>query len=232
MYDSCDADGKTAIFKKMSITTLSVTGDKTFSYTNFTAKDADNNTTDPNDPNTTFDNEDRKTDMILTVATPNAPVVTISSISPSVVSSQNATLSFSATQTGSYKVVINGDGSCSAGTVVTDWTGYTNSGITVNTTILASALNTGSNTLYACVKNPVGDIGGANIVLTKDLTPPVISNVTVTPANVVTNDSSTSFQCSENGTYRVTMNAFDSGYQSATGSTTNTVTLPNTNIAV
>lgn len=232
MYDSCDADGKTAIFKKVGITTLSATGDKTFSYSSFTAKDADNNTTDPTDPNTAFDDEDQKTDMILTVATPNAPVTTISSISPSAVSSQDSTLSFSSTQTGSYKVVINGDGACSVGTIVTDWTAYSTSGATVNSTIAASALNTGTNTLYACVKNPAGDIGNANVILTKDLTPPVISSVTVSPANVVTNDSSTSFQCSENGTQRVTMNAFDSGYQSATGSAINTVTLPNANIAV
>lgn len=82
------------------------------------------------------------------------------------------------------------------------------------------------------MKNAVSDIGSANALLTKDLAPPVISNVVVSPGNVVTNDSSTSFQCNENGTYRVTMNAFDSGYQSAIASTTNTVALPNANIAV
>lgn len=126
-YNSCDADGKTANFKKTGITTLTPAGDKIFSYTSFAAKDEDNNSTDPTDPNTTFDDEDKKTDMTLTIATPNAPVVSITPISPNTVSSQNSTLSFSATQTGSYKIVVNGDGSCSAGTVVTDWTGYTNS---------------------------------------------------------------------------------------------------------
>lgn len=99
-YDSCDVDGKTAIFKKTGITTLASTGDKTFSYTSFAATDEDSNATDPNDANTTFDNEDKKTDLVLTVATPVAPVVTIASITPATVSLvsgfTNSTLSFSA----------------------------------------------------------------------------------------------------------------------------------------
>lgn len=141
-YDSCDADGKTAIFKKASITTLATTGDKTLSFTSFAAKDEDNNITDPTDANTTFDDEDKKTDVILTVATPNAPVVTLSSLNPSIVSAQSSTASFSATLSGSYKVVVNGDGACTAGTIVTDWTAYDTAGSSVNTTILASSLNT------------------------------------------------------------------------------------------
>lgn len=231
-YDSCDADGKTAIFKKAGITTLATTGDKTFSYTSFAAKDEDNNTTDPTDANTTFDDEDKKTDTILTVATPNAPVVTLSSVSPSIVSAQSSTVSFSATLSGSYKVVVNGDGACAAGTIVTDWTTYDTADSSVNTTVLASSLNTGANTVYVCVQNTVGDIGSANATLTKDLDPPVLSNVVVSPANVVTNDSSTSFQCSEDGNYKVVMNAFDTGYSATSANATNTVTLPNANIAV
>lgn len=231
-YDSCDADGKTGIFKKVGITTLATTTDKTFTYASFAATDEDTNTTDPTDPNTTFDDEDKKTDVILTVATPNAPVVTISSTTPSTVSAQNSTVSFSASGTGTYKVVINGDGACAAGAVVTDWTSYDTAGATINSTILASGLSAGGNTIYACVKNNVGDIGSANTVITKDATAPTVSNVTVSPANVVSNDSATSFQCSENGTYKVVMNAFNTGYLTATGATTISVTLPNANISV
>ena len=80
--------------------------------------------------------------MVVTVATPSAPVVTIASIIPSTVSAQDTTLSFSATGTGTYKVMINGDGNCSAGTIVMDWTSYDTSGATVNSTILASSLST------------------------------------------------------------------------------------------
>lgn len=59
-YDSCDIDGKTAIFKKTGITTLSSVWDKIFAYTSFSAKDEDNNYNDPNDANTNFDDEDKK----------------------------------------------------------------------------------------------------------------------------------------------------------------------------
>lgn len=231
-YNSCEADGKTAVFKKTAITTLASTGDKIFSYASFAAKDEDNNTTDPTDANTTFDDEDKKADVILTIATPNAPVVTILSTNPSTVSAQDATVSFSATQTGSYRVVLNGDGACSAGTVITDWTSYDTSETTINSLLSASALNTGANTVYACVKNAVGDIGSANTTITKDTAAPTIANVTVSPANVVNNDSSTSFVCSENGTYKVVMNGFNTGYLTATGLTASTVTLPNANISV
>lgn len=188
--------------------------------------------TDPTDVNTAFDDEDKKTDVILTVATPNAPVVTISSVNPSIVSSQNSTISFSASGTGSYKVVINGDGACSAGMIVTDWTAYDTVETTINSNILASGLSAGANTIYACVKNAVGDIGSANTIITKDTTAPTITNVIVNPASVVANDAVTSFQCSENGTYKVVMNAFNSGYITTAGVTSESVVLPNTYIAV
>lgn len=78
----------------------------------------------------------------------------------------------------------------------------------------------------------MGDIGSANATLRKDLDPPILSSVVVNPANVVTNDSSASFQCNEDGNYKVVMNAFDTGYSATSANTTNTVTLPNANIAV
>ncbi len=106
-YISCDTDWKTAIFKKMRITTLSSAWDKTLSYNDFTAKDEDNNINTPIDANTNFDDEDKKSNLILTITTPNAPIVNISSINQTSVSTQSSTLNFSSTQTGSYKSVIN-----------------------------------------------------------------------------------------------------------------------------
>ncbi|EKD30047.1 MAG: BNR repeat-containing glycosyl hydrolase [uncultured bacterium (gcode 4)] len=230
-YDSCEADGKTAVFKKIGITTLSAVWDKTFAYTDFTAKDENNNLTSPTDPNTTFDDEDKKTDSVLTVANPVAPVVTISGTNPSIVSSQNSTVSFSGDKSGTYKVVINGNGSCSAWIIVTDWSAYA-TGATVDSIVSAWSLSDGANTVYTCIKNDVGDIGSANTVITKDTAAPTISSITVTPASVITNNSSLSFQCSENGQYKAVMNAFDTWYLTATANTPYTVTLPNANINV
>lgn len=129
-------------------------------------------------------------------------------------------------------MVINGDGTCAAGTIVTDWANYDTADTTINSNILAANLNVGANTIYTCVKNTLGDIGNANTTITKDLTAPTITNVTVSPASVVTNDSLASFMCSENGTYKVVMNGFDTGYQTATGASANAVVIPNTDISI
>jgi len=49
VYASCETDGKTAIFKKTGITTLSPLGDKTFSSSSFVVVDEDGNQADVND---------------------------------------------------------------------------------------------------------------------------------------------------------------------------------------
>ena len=86
IYDSCDPDWKTANFKKIWITTLTDPGDKILSYMDFSAKDEDNNLSEPNDPNGNFDDEDIKSDLTLTIATPVAPAVTLVTSWESVVS--------------------------------------------------------------------------------------------------------------------------------------------------
>lgn len=78
----------------------------------------------------------------------------------------------------------------------------------------------------------MGDIGSANTAITKDVVAPIVSLVSVTPASVITTDSSVSFQCNESGTYRVTMNSLDSGYLATTANATNTMTLFNSNMSV
>lgn len=230
IYNSCDVDWKTAIFNKVWITTLSDVWDKTLAYTDFYAKDEDNNITDPNDANTSFDDEDKKINLILTVASSSAPVVTISSINPNIVSNQSATTTFSATQTWTYKVVINWDGTCSNWTIITDWSNYDWSSI--NSNILASNLNEWNNTIYVCVKNTAWDIGSANINITKDNTAPIISSTIVSPSSVTTADSSIWFTCNENWQYRFTINAFDSWYQSAISWVWNNWIILNSNINI
>lgn len=215
-YNSCDVDWKTAIFKKIWITTMADVWDKTLAYTDFYAKDEDNNITSPNDTNTTFDDIDKKTNLILTVASPNAPSVTLSSINPNIVSTQDSLVWFSASQSWSYKIVINWDWTCSAWTIITDWSTYDPSWSTVNTNILNSNLSVWTNTLYICVKNIAWDIGSANWIITKDLTAPIISNTIINPSSVTTANSSVSFTCNEDWQYRVVVNASDTWYQTVT----------------
>ena len=57
--------------------------------------------------------------------------------------------------------------------------------------------------VYACVKNAGGTIGSANTTITKDTIAPTISGNTISPANVVANDATLSYRCSENGVYQV-----------------------------
>ena len=84
-YSSCDADGKTTVFKKTGITTLAALGDKTFAYMAFSAQEENGNQTDPNDANTAFDDEDKKTNLVLTVIAAAAPNVSITSTSQTVI---------------------------------------------------------------------------------------------------------------------------------------------------
>jgi hypothetical protein len=71
-------------------------------------------------------------------------------------------------------------------------------------TILASNLSEGSNTIYFCVKNSGGNIGSINVAITKDsVAPSFIVFPSISPFNVITNDSGTSIRCNENGTYHL-----------------------------
>lgn len=78
-------DGKTGIFKKTGISTLAGLGDKIFPYTSFYARDENSNVMDPNDGFTTFDDEDKKSDLVLTVIAAAAPNVSSLSVSDTVI---------------------------------------------------------------------------------------------------------------------------------------------------
>ncbi|MDD4151216.1 MAG: hypothetical protein PHR68_01250, partial [Candidatus Gracilibacteria bacterium] len=200
-YDSCDSDGKTAIFKKIGITSLSTVGDKILSYTDFYAKDEDNNITDPNDINTTFDDEDKKTNLVLNVASSNAPIITLGTPSlskVSLISPYNASdINFSSTQTGTYTIAL---GSCINAAIGTGI--YDTIGANINYNINSSLLGNGDNTIFVCLTNSTGDIGSSNVVITKDTTAPNIYSMGLSPGAVVLNNSTGSIYCSEDGQYR------------------------------
>lgn len=106
-------------------------------------------------------------------------------------------------------------------------------------TVAATSLADGANLVYACVRNSGGNIGSANVAITKDTTAPTISNNILSPANVVTNDPTVSFKCSENGIYQVEVggngtfgNGTLVGSGSATANSTNSQTIANALLAL
>lgn len=244
-YTSCQGDGKTAVFKKNNISTFATTGTKTFTASTFVvATDEDGNRNMPNDPNTTFDADDRASDLSLVVAPASAPTLTLVSLSESRIGGStkpSTLLTFSANQSGEIKVSFGSDGSCVGGTTLLDWTGsgsYT-SGTNTGITITASSLSDGANSIFACAKNPDGVVGSLNVSVTKDTTAPTISAYSIAPGSVVTDNASATFKCSEDGTYRVevggggVLGAGNSmGTAAATANTSNTATVTNASLSM
>lgn len=205
-YASCDADWKTAIFKKTWITTMSSLWTYNFDYNNFTATDEDGNVNTPSDPNTTFDDEDKKSTTSLTVIASNTPRLSVVTewdytiwwpLKPS------TTISFTWSQDWSLKVARWSDWTCSGWTTISDWTVWYLSWTTTSKTILSSSLVEWANSVYICLKNWSWSVWSLSKTITVDTVAPTVSNPTITPASVTTWDSNISFNCSENWTYQV-----------------------------
>lgn len=205
-YVSCDSDWKTAIFKKVWITTLAALWSYTFSYSNFSAKDEDNNLNDPTDPNTTFDSEDKLTNISLSVVSAWAPVISKTSPSEPYIwpNKSNSSFDVSSDKDWQYAISIWSDWSCNWGTSIVPWTGswYLASTL-VNVSINQSQLSEWINKIYFCFKNLTDEIWSDYVEITKDSTSPQINSITVSPWSVTWNDPVVSFACSENGSYQV-----------------------------
>lgn len=236
-YDSCDVDGKTTIFKKTWITTTASLSTYNFDYTFFTATDENSNVNTPSDPNTTFDDEDKKTIFPLTVISSGAPGVSNLWVTDNYIgwpSETSATFSFSGSQDWEYKVALWSDWSCNWWTTLQDWTGsgsYTAPN-SANISINSSSLSEWNNSVYVCFKNTFWEIWSATQSITKDSINPIINSLIVSPASVVTNDSNASFICSEAGFYKVNVWwTTVTNYTATTAGATNSSVIPNANLA-
>ena len=205
-YVSCDTWTNTATYKKSWITTIASVWTKIFSHTDFSVTDEDWKVNNPNDALTTFDDEDKKTNLNLEVTTAGTPVVSIDNSIDNYIWSlleQNTTLSFSWNQNGEVKTALWSDWTCVWWTIIQDWTlGYTWWTMTW-ATIDASILSEGNNTVYACVRNDEAKIWSDSINIIKDTASPSINSIIITPANIVLEDSSVKLNCSEEGEYRI-----------------------------
>lgn len=207
-YQSCDADWKTATFKKTWITTLATPWTKTFNWTSWlNATDENSNTNLPDDSNTTFSSDDKKTDLSLTVAQPNSPVVNIDSVSEAIIwwaSKTSSVITFQGNQNWETKVALWSDWNCDWWTILRDWTwtGTYASGSSDSITVNSASLSEWNNTIYFCLKNGSSLIWSSNTIIKKDTAVPSLTDITL-KTNVSTEDSPLSFKCSENWTYQV-----------------------------
>lgn len=241
-YQSCDADWKTAIFKKTWITTNSSVWTYNFTSSSFSATDVDWNINDVNDVR--FWAEDKKTTLSLNVVVASAPQVTLISLNNQLIwwpEKTSYTLSFSWNQIWEYKVALWSDWSCGWWTDLSSWwVTYWTANSQVNFSVLSNTLLSWNNSVYACVKNSWWNIWSTNVNIIKDVTQPTISSVTIFPASITSNDSSVSFSCSEDWFYRVEIWwnwtpwswTIIKDWTAAIASTSYSTTLPNSNFAI
>ena len=205
-YQSCNGDGKTAVFQVNNLTTLAATGSYNFSGTSFTATDADGNANALTDSNTTFSSEDINTTLTLTVVAASTPTVSFLSLSNSTIGGPSKTsslLTFSGSQAGSVKVAVGSDSSCAGGTTVQDWTSGYAANASTGVTIPYTSLSEGSNTVYMCVKNSTLVIGSNSTTITRDTVAPSVTSYTVIPSSVIAGSATGTVRCNENGVYQV-----------------------------
>ena len=234
IYDSCEGDGKTALFKKSWITTLASLGTKVFNHTDFSFSDEDGNAIDPNDSNFA---ESWETDSVsITVESPGAPDITNLWTSDDYIwgpSETSATISFSGNQSGTSKVALD---SCTQGDtnkIFEDTTAY--SGSTVkNVVIDSSKLSEWINEIFACVDNGLWDVWSHTFNIIKDTVNPEINLLGYT-ANITTQNVVLDYTCNEDWDYKIevtngswTNNVVD--YTSTTAATEVNTSIPHTDL--
>jgi hypothetical protein len=74
------------------------------------------------------------------------------------------------------------------------------------------------------MKNAGGTIGSASTTLTKDVVAPVLSSFTLSPSNIILNDSTASFVCSEDGYYQIEIGGTGTTLSSGTFASSGSVT--------
>ncbi len=202
IYNSCEGDGKTAIFKKSWITTLAWLWTKVFNHSDFSFSDEDGNSIDTSDSNFV---ESWETDSLsITVESPWAPDITDLGIVDDYIWGPwetSTTLSFSANQSGDSKVVLDNCTETDINKIFEDTTVYSWSTVK-NILIDSSKLIEWNNNIFACVDNGLWDIGSYNFNITKDTTNPIINLLSYT-ANITTQNVSLDYTCNEDWEYKI-----------------------------
>lgn len=201
---SCAADGITATYQSSPVTTFVGAGPKTVAITAmdsagyFQASDS------------IFSSDDLVSSTTVTVNSPTAPVVTISSVSPNLLrAGQTASVTWQSTQTGSYRVYAGANAACGSGTASEVGT-VSSVNSDVVSTVTSDTLSEGSNLVTVCVLNSEPTEGSVSAAISRDSVSPTVSPVS-SSNNIVSQDVSATFSANEAGTYRVFVNDVNIG---------------------
>ena len=148
------------------------------------------------------------------------PTVTVESAVPSLLgAADNSTaISWHSTENGNFSVRVGG-ASCTAGTLAASGP-YTGAPATVSTSVSASSLAAGANTLRVCVKDAAGNTGSQTISVTKDTAAPKVTIDSTVPAVVGAGGAAVvTWHANENGSFTVRVGGADciSGVAAAGG---------------
>lgn len=98
---------------------------------------------------------------------------------------------------------------CTDGTLVSTGTISSTATNSIVTDINATSLVGGTNTVYLCAKDLVGNVGSVTATITKDITPPTVTVLSYAPSTVSNEDFSVTWSASENGTYALEVNGVE-----------------------
>ncbi|HWC13905.1 MAG TPA: Ig-like domain-containing protein, partial [Actinomycetota bacterium] len=124
-----------------------------------------------------------------------APTVTVNASPVLIKSGGTSTITYSATEAGSYKILVGGT-DCSSGTEV-DSGSYTTAGANQTFLLAASSLVEGSNTIRVCVTDAAGNPGSNTTTVTKDTAAPDTSIVTGPSGKVASASASFTYSSTE-----------------------------------
>lgn len=202
LFDSCSWN--IAKYKKSWITTLIQPWSISLVYSDFWVIDESWNANTPDDTSTTFSNEDYKVTLNLEIVSAWSPELSLNIDDEYIwwITNNDSILEIIWNQNWDYKIINWDNLNCDNWTTLTDWTSYI-ANETKNYIINSSDLNEGNNNIVACLKNDEDLIGSYNKNITKDTVEPIISEISVWPANVVDEDSVANFKCSDNGSFKI-----------------------------
>ncbi|MDQ1343346.1 MAG: hypothetical protein QG650_65 [Patescibacteria group bacterium] len=146
-FQSCDPDAVTATYVSSAITTGVGTGLKTIPIT---VTDAAGHA---QASDSLYASEDLVSSASITVNSPTAPVVTVSSVSPNLIrAGQSASVTWQSSQTGTYRVYAGSGAACGNGSPVETGT-VTTANSDIVSTVTSAPLTEGLNPIAVCVQN-------------------------------------------------------------------------------
>lgn len=108
-------------------------------------------------------------------------------------------------QPGTYQIRV-GATTCTNGTLLATGSIDSTAIGSISTTIQATSLASGANTLYLCATDSDFNVGLATASITKDTTPPTTSIVSWSPSTVAAENVTVTWNASEAGTYVIEVN--------------------------